>query len=227
MSTTHLKSSPLAESPKLTAKWEHVRKLAMLAKRDAVSAVKNAIEAGHGLAELQQDYGIENGNNQFSKREGVSRETPTLTFDQLIEQRTGLSRATAYRWIEYSNAYRAIVDLSNGHDTTRAGVAVKCTAAKRKLAVEAIMILEEEGINPLRLWAGVQGEGQRVEGGTGRVPTVYLALSRSGKPTGVLPESITTLRNGFKVWNTLDLSARAAFKSLWEETMSVIPEDLR
>lgn len=219
---------------KISPKWQQAKDLAASANKNAVKATKDAIACGELLNQLHAEYEVEHGNNQHSRREDVPRGTSsftleaTLSFADLVKQNTGIAKTTAYRWMGYADAFQAIKSLAAGESAKlRNGLVIRCNTAKKMLAKQAIEALEHEGAAPTRLWAGIMGEAARLDNGPQRSEPLYLVLSSEGKATGLIPDALTSIENGFKKWTKLPLDARAALRERWEEFQKAIPEDLK
>jgi hypothetical protein len=83
----------------------------------------------------------------------------------------------------------------------------------------------EDRVALTRIFAGYNGEV--ATRGKHRADPTYLMLDRNGNLRGLMPEALTSLRNGFSQWSKLDFAARGKLREAWLETVESLPEDLR
>ncbi|GEM_PF-3803485 len=164
--------APIPPAPVISPAWERIKALHEKATGASKAFFMTAIECGRLLAGqkaiLCHKNGGDRGGNQHGKWEqGGSVPRGTVPFDELLDT-ANIPRRTAYRYLEWADRWNAICELAKGRDATVAGNLVKWTPALGKLARQAVELMESEGVNPARLWAGVKGEGDRLEGGSER-----------------------------------------------------------
>ena len=102
--------------------------------------------------------------------------------------------------------------------------AVKPATEKQWLWVKQAILEEEMAVTSV-----IRGyQSQNATLGKYRADPVYLSYNPATDAlSGLLPQALTSLRNGFAQWPKLDLTARGKLKDQWEELQGFIPEDLQ
>jgi hypothetical protein len=202
--------------------WDRARDLHAKAKHGAVAMIQMGIE----IEALRVQFLNQGARTDVNKHLFVTANV-TKGWQQKVRDELGISDDTAYRIVERAKYVCMINDLASGEeaviytDSRGQDRQIAPTPEIRQLALRMMDDVEQGTVNAKRAWAGIVGEGSRVDGQGGSASRAATDHARN------LKRAIVSLRTSLKAWRHISGQDRIELEEEWKTVLSLLPETMR
>lgn len=202
--------------------WDRARDLHTRAKNGAVAMIQMGIE----IEALRVQFLNQGARTDINKQQFVTANVEK-GWQQKVQDELGIHYSTAYRIVERARYVCMINELAIGEETViytdsrGQDREIAPTPEIRQIALRMMDDVEQGTVNAKRAWAGIVGEGSRVDGQGGSANRAATDHARN------LKRAIVSLRTSLKAWRHISGQDRIELEEEWKTVLSLLPETMR